>query len=225
MKFMPIAKTITLVATALLSTGATRMNWDASVAVNDGGHRIGNPDAKVKVTEFISYTCPHCAAFARSGEPALKLGYVAPGKVSLEIRHLIRDPIDLTAAMLASCGAAAKFPQNHAAFMLGQDNWIKPLTASNAAQQARWRTKGAAGRRAIASDFGFYRLMENRGYRRPEIDRCLADEKVAAAIAAKSAEDWKRPGIGGTPAFAINGNVMPGTHTWDALERQLKELL
>src|SRR5690606_27228559 len=169
--------------------------------------------AEVKVTEFISYTCPHCAAFARAGEPALKLAYVAPGKVNLEIRHLIRDPIDLTAAMLAGCGAAAKFPQNHAAFMLGQDTWIKPLTTSSPAQQARWRTQGAAGRRAIASDFGFYRLMENRGYRRAEIDRCLANEKVAAAMAATSAEDWKRPGIGGTPAFAINGKVMPGTHS------------
>jgi protein-disulfide isomerase len=224
MKFMPIAKAAALMAAALLTTGATRMNWDASVAESDGGHRIGNPAAEVEVTEFISYTCPHCAAFARAGEPALKIGYVAPGKVSLEIRHLIRDPIDLTAAMLAGCGAAAKFPQNHAAFMLGQDNWIKPLASSNTAQQARWRIQGAAGRRAIASDFGFYRLMENRGYRRTEIDRCLADDKVAAAMAAKSAEDWKRLGIGGTPAFAINGNVMPGTHSWDALERQLKDL-
>jgi protein-disulfide isomerase len=225
MKFMPIAKVAALIAAALLTTGATRMNWDASVAESDGGHRIGNPAAEVKVTEFISYTCPHCAAFARAGEPALKIGYVAPGKVSLEIRHLIRDPIDLTAAMLTGCGAAAKFPQNHAAFMLGQDTWIKPLAGSNAAQQARWRTQGAAGRRAIASDFGFYRLMENRGYRRTEVDRCLADDKVAAAMAAKSAEDWKRPGIGGTPAFAINGNVVPGTHSWDALERQLKDHL
>ena len=29
---------------------------------------------------------------------------------------------------------------------------------------------------AIAADFGFYEIMKNRGYERPVVDRCLADE-------------------------------------------------
>lgn len=222
MKFKRIAQVATLAAAALLATGANRMNWDATVVETDGGHRIGNPDAKVQLTEYISYTCPHCAQFARAGEPRLKVGYLMEGKVSLEIRHLIRDPIDLTAAMLVNCGTAAKFPQNHLAFMLGQDKWIKPLTSPSAAQEARWRTPGAAGRRAIAGDFGFYKLMQGRGYSRTAADRCLADEARAAKLAATSAADWRRPGVSGTPAFAINGKVLPDTHSWEALEPQIK---
>ena len=52
-----------------------------------------------------------------------------------------------------------------------------------------------------------------------------ADDAMATRLAEISAKEWKRPGIGGTPSFAINGVVMPGTHTWPALERQLKEFL
>jgi hypothetical protein len=67
--------------------------------------------------------------------------------------------------------------------------------------------------------------MERRGYSRTAADRCLADEAMARRLAEISDREWKRPGIGGTPSFAINGIVMPGTHTWAALERQLREFL
>lgn len=224
MKVKRIAKAAVLAGAALLSVGATG-NWVATVAETDGGHRIGNPEAKVRVAEYVSYTCPHCAAFTREGQPPLELAYVAPGKVSVEIRHLIRDPVDLTAAMLTNCGPAAKFPRNHAAFMLGQDKWIPPLSSATNAQKQRWTTAGSAGRRAIASDFGFYTIMERRGYSRAEADRCLADETMARRLAETSAKDWKLPGIGGTPAFSINGVVLPGTHAWGPLEAQIKDFL
>lgn len=201
-------------------------NWLVTVAATDGGHRIGNPDAKVKLTEFVSYTCPHCAAFTRESEGVLKIGYIQPGNVSVEVRHLIRDPVDLTVAMLVNCGPVDKFPGNHDAFMLGQDEWIAPLAKMTAAQRQRWTTgDGASRRRAIAGDFHFYEIMERRGYSRSEADRCLADEATARELAENSAKDWELPGIGGTPSFAINGVVMPGTHVWSALERQIKEFL
>jgi 2-hydroxychromene-2-carboxylate isomerase len=109
--------------------------------------------------------------------------------------------------------------------MLGQAGWIGPLGKATDAQKARWTVKGAAGRRAIANDFGFYKIMERRGYNRAAADRCLADEAMATRLAETSARDWKRPGITGTPGFAINGNVLPGTHNWAALQQQLKEYL
>jgi protein-disulfide isomerase len=156
----------------------------------------------------------------------IKLGYIMPGNISLEVRHLIRDPVDLTAVMLANCGAPAKFLQNHSAFMLQQARWIAPMSSANASQRARWTSgDGPSRRRAIANDLGFYRMMEGRGYNRPELDRCLSDEAAASRFAEQSQKDWSRPGITGTPSFSINGVVMPGTHTWEALERQLDEFL
>jgi len=225
MKLKRLVQAMALVAAASLIGGATRLNWDAEVVATDFGHRIGNPDAKVKVVEYLSYTCPHCAEFARQGEAPIKLGYLAPGKINVEIRHLVRDPVDLTVGLLVTCGPTARFPGNHTEFLNGQERWIGPLNKHTTAQRQRWTTRGGEGRRAIATDFGFYDIMERRGYRRAEVDRCLSDEAKAQRLAEISAKEWDRPGVDATPSFAINGIVMPGTHTWPALERQLKEFL
>lgn len=227
MKLKTIVKAAALAGAALLATGQTNRNWPTVVtATADGGHRIGNPDAKVKLVEYVSYTCPHCAQFTRESDDRLKLAYVTPGNVSVEVRHLIRDVVDLTAVMLVNCGPASKFPLNHSTFMLQQSRWIAPMTRATPAQRARWTNgDGPSSRRAVASDFGFYAMMEQRGYNRPEVDRCLADEAAAQRFADRSDRDWNRPGIDSTPSFSINGVVMPGTHTWAALEQQLKDFL
>lgn len=221
MKVKVFAVSALVLVAGLLTTAATQ-NWVATVARADAGHVIGNPAAARTVTEYISYTCPHCATFVREGEDALKLGYIAPGKVKLQIRHLLRDPVDLTAALLAQCGAPAKFPQNHSALMLAQGTWLPKMTNATAGQKARW-TSGdmAARRKAMASDMGFYAIMEKRGYSRNQSDACLADEVKARELAEASARDWKLPGIGGTPAFAIDNVVLSGTHSWRSLQVQL----
>lgn len=209
----------------IFSTGASS-SYINRVVQTDGGHRIGNPDAKISVIEFVSYTCPACANYTRNDEGALELAYVAPGKVTMEIRHIIRDPIDLTAALLTNCGAASKFPQNHKSFMLGQKKWL-PLTQTlSVAQRNRWASgTNASRRRAIASDLGFYPIMERRGYRRPEIDRCLADEAKAASLAETSQKDSEKYFISSTPSFALNGVTLAGTHSWNLLEPQIKARL
>jgi protein-disulfide isomerase len=227
MTFGTILKAAALAGIALIASGQTNRNWSTVVAATaDGAHRIGNPEAKVKLVEYVSYTCPHCAEFTREADDRIKLAYVMPGNVNLEVRHLIRDPVDLTVVMLANCGPAAKFPLNHSAFMLQQAKWIAPLGNASAAQRARWTSgDGPSRRRAIAGDFGLYKIMEVRGYGRAEVDRCLIDEAAATRFAEQSQKDWDRPGIDATPSFSINGVVMPGTHTWASLEQQLKDFL
>jgi protein-disulfide isomerase len=227
MTFGTILKAAALAGIALIASGQTNRNWSTVVAATaDGAHRIGNPEAKVKLVEYVSYTCPHCAEFTREADDRIKLAYVMPGNVNLEVRHLIRDPVDLTVVMLANCGPAAKFPLNHSAFMLQQAKWIAPLGNASAAQRARWTSgDGPSRRRAIAGDFGLYKIMEVRGYGRAEVDRCLNDEAAATRFAEQSQKDWDRPGIDATPSFSINGVVMPGTHTWASLEQQLKDFL
>lgn len=221
MKLKAIAWSAAAVLAGTASVAATQ-NWVATVVRADSGHTIGNPAATVRLTEYISYTCSHCANFTREGEQPLKLAYVAPGKIKLEIRHLLRDPVDLTAAMLAHCGVPAKFSANHTAFMLSQNTWMPKMQAAAAAQTQRWTTgEPAARRKAIAADLGFYAIMERRGYSRTQADRCLGDQAMAKQLADTSARDWKLPGIGGTPAFAIDGVVLTGTHSWQALQTQL----
>ena len=197
-------------------------NFGIMVSDKDNGHQIGNPAAETKLVEYMSYTCSHCATFTRQGEGAIKLAYVPTGKVSFEIRHLLRDPIDLTAAMLTHCGEAQKFPANHTAIMHKQAEWIKAARATTQAQRARWQFGSNASRRqAIASDLGFYDIMENRGYSRVELNRCLADDTKANALAETSARDIAAHDLKGTPTFLINGKVLDGVYSWPELQPAL----
>lgn len=221
MRFTAILRSAAVVGIALMATAASG-NWLATVSKTDGGHVIGNPDAQVTLTEWVSYSCPHCAHFTKQGDPALKLAYIAPGKVKVEIRPIIRNGVDLVATMLVNCGSVDKFPQNHTAFMLAQDDWIPIAVKATKSQMDRWASPDrAAGRRAVADDLKFYDIMERRGYSRAESDRCLADNAAADKILATSEKDWTDNELVGTPAFAINGLVLAGTHSWELLAPQL----
>jgi protein-disulfide isomerase len=207
---------------AVLAIAATG-NWNATVAQTKGGHVLGNPAAKTKLIEFVSYTCPHCAHFEQEAGGAIKLGWVQSGKVSVEVRHVVRDPIDLTVAMLTNCGAKDKFFQNHAMFMLSQDKWIGKAQLALPSQRQRWASGSMASRwRAIASDLGFYEMMETRGYTRVQVDQCLADEAAAKRIAEQSQADGTTYGVNSTPSFALNGKLLGGVHTWEQLQAAVK---
>ena len=201
-------------------------NWAGMLDETDGGHRFGNPEAKTKLVEFMSYTCSHCATFAREGDGAIKLTLVPTGRFSYEIRHLIRDPIDLTATLLTHCGDPKKFGGNHEAIMYRYDEWIEKARQTTQAQRSRWQFGSLSARfQAIASDLDFYDIMETRGYERAEIDQCLTDEAKASALADRSAADAERYGITGTPSFVLDGELLEGTHDWSALEPQLADAL
>jgi protein-disulfide isomerase len=230
---MRLIQLVTLAAAALLSIGAgkpaprapqtSHANWLGNIAVTPAGsHTLGNPAAPVKLVEYVSYTCPHCAHFQRQSDAPLRIVYLQPGKVQVEVRHLVRDPIDMTVAMLTNCGAPSRFFANHNLFMQSQDRWIGAANTASAAQQARWSSGDKAARmRAIAADFGFYAMMEQRGYDRPMVDRCLADEAMAKRLAAQTA-GAQELGIQGTPGFLLNGLLLAGTYDWQSLDAQLQ---
>jgi protein-disulfide isomerase len=222
-----LARAAVLCSAAVLAIAATprAANWLATFAAGDGAHVMGNPQAKVKLTEFVSYTCPHCANFERESEGALKLHLVQPGKINVEVRHIVRDPIDLTVAMLVQCGPKEKFFGNHTAFLVRQDDWLDKARAATPAQQQRWSTGTDQARwRAIAGDLGLYIMMEARGYSRGEIDACL-NPADALRIATQSRADGTKYGVNGTPSFALNGTTLANVHSWASLQARLETAL
>lgn len=212
-----------LLAAAPLTIGATSKghNWLATTAVTPGGHRIGNPAAPTKLIEFVSYTCPHCGHFFKEADGPIKLTLIQPGKVSVEIHHIIRDPADYAAVILAECGDPKKFFGNHDMFFSRQDTWLGKLRATTRAQQERWYTGTIPERmRAVASDAGFYDMMETRGYSRAEADACLNDTKKVQALFDESKATADKYGVNSTPSFAVNGKTLD-IHTWDELQKVL----
>lgn len=222
---MRLLRSLLAAALAIFAVAASpppHPNWNTTVTVTpSGSHVLGNPDAKIKLAEYVSYTCPHCAAFEREGVGVIRLTALAQGKVSFEVRHLVRDPIDMTAAMLTNCGPPSKFFLNHAAFLRSQATWIDEYDKAGSAQRLRWTTGSNPSRfRAIADDFKFYEIMETRGYDRVEVDRCLADEAMAKRLAAQT-QGAEALNVEGTPSFLIDGVLLAGTHDWATLRPQL----
>jgi len=224
---MRLLRLALLTLTAALSIGATkpapRGNWLATMAVAPGGsHLLGNPAAPVKLVEYVSYTCSHCAQFQRDAEAPLQISYIGSGKVQVEIRHLVRDAIDMTVATLTNCGAPTRFYLNHSLFLRNQDSWMARMNTATPGQRARWNTGDTVARmRAIAGDLGFYAMMAQRGYDRPTLDRCLADTEMTKRLAAQTAQA-QADGVQGTPSFMLNGVLLAGTHDWQSLNTQLQ---
>ena len=213
-------------ATMLLAatTASHHASWQLTVTPTPtGGHLFGNPAAKLKLTEYISYTCPHCAHFYQEADAPLTIKYLSPGTTSVEVQPFLRNNVDVTVSLLSNCGPPSKFARLHRAFLAGQEGWMKYLSHATAGQQARWSSGTFASRqRAIASDAHLYDIMERNGFTRPDADRCLANEALARQMA-KATEAAVKNGVNGTPSFAINGTLLENTYDWKTLEPQLRQ--
>ena len=210
-----------LLAAAPLAMAATAHNWLATSVAVPGGHRLGNPAAPIKLMEFVSYTCPHCGHFFKEADGPIKIAYVQPGKMSVEVHHVIRDPVDYAAVVLAECGDPKKFFGNHDMFFSRQQTWLSKIEATTKAQQQRWYTGTVPQRmRAIAQDAGFYDLMETRGYSRAQVDACINDGKKVDALLKQSQADNDKYGVNSTPSFVLGGKTLDA-HSWGELQKAL----
>lgn len=224
---MQLVRSLVVVLAASLSIAATtpaqQRNWnDVVTATPEGSHLIGNPDAEVKLVEYVSYTCPHCAHFEIEADAPLRLTFIATGKGSIEYRPLLRNKIDLTVSLLAGCGSVSKFRGNHARLLRSQDKWFGDFSS---AQQERWNSPDfATAMRAIANDLKLYDIMAERGYSRVELDRCLSDKDAGLKLAQQSSNAVETMGVNSTPSFLINGKLQD-VHDWSGLRPRLAELV
>ncbi|KLE35057.1 DsbA family protein [Aurantiacibacter luteus] len=206
----------------LAAAPAAAQNWNATYERTATGHRIGNPDADIQLIEYVSYTCPHCAHFEAESEAELRYVYVHEGQAGVEVRHLIRNIVDIAAALSAECGPEDAFYENHRMFLNTQDEWMGRGRALSQAQQARWAAGDWGSRmRAIASDLDFYEMMEPRGLSRSQLDACLTDQARAERIVEQSEANAAEFGVQGTPSFVLNGSLLDGVHSWPQLSQVL----
>ena len=211
-----------LLAATVAAAPAIAQNWNAGIEQTGQGYRLGNPDAPLQLVEFVSYTCPHCATFESEAEAELRYHYVHEGYAAVEVRHMIRNPVDLAAALLTECGDEAKFFDNHRAVLATQDSWMETAQGLNQAQLQRWQSGTIGSRmRAIAADLGFDDLMESRGLSASQVTACLNDEARAQEIAQLSRTNADEFGVPGTPSFVLNGTLLEGVHAWQPLRQAL----
>ncbi len=202
-------------------------DWSTIVAKTpEGGFLMGNPNAKVKLIEFGSMTCPHCAEFEHQGGKALIDNYVKKGLVSWEFRNYIRDPFDMTASLLARCGGAASFFGLTRNLFADQRDWIGKIQAADPAQlQALQGAPPAQQFSSIADMGGLKQYATMRGVPRAKADQCLANQAEIDQLVQMTSDAVSTYNIPGTPTFLINGTVVEQTATWELLEPKIKEAI
>lgn len=197
-------------------------NWiDMAAKTDEGGYVIGNPDAPIKLVEYASHTCGGCAAFSATGAKELEEEYVPTGVVSYEIRNLVRDPLDLTIAVLARCGEPASFHPlaNQAWAALGTIQ--QTINQNGAAAQASLEGPEEGRFIGIAEAAGLFDFFATRGVSRDQARSCLADTENVRSIAEQSQTGAAENNVTSTPTFLINGENK-GPHSWDTLEPLLR---
>lgn len=208
-----VATAAALISAALLGgavVGATPVKWASTFSVSTkGAFIVGNPAAETKVVEYASYTCSHCADFERETVPGLKVQYVSTGKVSFEVRNLVRDGLDLTAAMLARCGGKGRFFGNHRHLMATQAKWANggKLSKATIAKLDAGDIQGFM--QASYVELGLVPIMAQRGLTAAQGKVCLADKAGLKQILDMTDEAVGPLGLQGTPTILVNGQVHP----------------
>jgi protein-disulfide isomerase len=204
---------------------ALSRDWSRTVvATPEGGFRMGNPAAPVKLVEYGSLACPHCRHFEQTGYKPLVQRYVRTGRVSYEFRNLLLNAPDIAVSLLAHCAGPAKFFAMSEAVYATQPQWLEKVGGLSDAQKAEIEKMSDAQRIVrFAEIAGFPQIAARFGVTPAGARQCLADPKGLQRLLnmTKAAED---AGIDHTPTFLINGKVTDAA-TWEQLEPQLKRVV
>lgn len=210
-------------AQANRAAAARVQDWSRFVTVTpEGGFRMGNPAAPVKLVEFLSLTCGHCAAFARDTLPRLLNDHVRPGRVSIEYRNFVLNGVDLAAALLSRCAPPSRYFEVTGAMLADQERWLGRLSSLPAAQAQELQT--SEPRQAlprIATLAGLDRIAAAHGVTARAAQACLGNPQRLQRLV-----DLHRAatqlGVTGTPSFLVNGRLVDGVHDWTSLEPHLR---
>lgn len=188
----------------------------------EGGMRLGNPNASLKIVEYGSRTCPHCAAFDAEGLADLKANYIATGKVSYEFRDFpVHGALDLAPILLGHCVRPSQFFPVLSQMYRGQSELLSNADATIAAVQSRRDATPNQIASSFAEGLGYLRFMKQRGFSEPQLRGCLNDQKKVATIANQAKFAAQTYKVDGTPTFILNGKPLAGVYGWAALEKSL----
>jgi protein-disulfide isomerase len=156
-----------------------------STGAAQGDMTMGNPAAKVKVVEYASASCPHCARFNNDVFPAFKAKYIDTGKAYYTFREYLTPPENVAAAgfLVSRCA--------------GKEKYFTILDAVYHSQQEMFQTGDFRG--------VLLRIAESAGLTEAQFNACLNDEAAMKALNERFTRAVQEDKITGTPTFLFNG--------------------
>lgn len=147
---------------------------------------MGRTDAPVKVMEYGSYTCSHCADFHANVMDRLKADYIDTGKVEFTFREVYFDRYGLWAAMVARCGGEMRYFGIADILYDTQREWAASSDPATVVENLK-----KIGRQAGMEDAA--------------LDQCMQNGAMAQAMVDTSEANVEADGVQGTPTIFVNG--------------------
>ncbi|MCP4316392.1 MAG: DsbA family protein [Hyphomicrobiales bacterium] len=164
---------------------------------------LGDPDAPVKIVEYMSMTCPHCANFHNNTFKQIVTDYVDTGKVQFIVREFPFDPRATAAIMLARCAPEDKFFPMVDVLMQQQSNWARADDAAAA----------------------LFNISKLAGFTQESFNACLTNQQLVDDVNVVRKKAQEEFGVGSTPTFLINGKRYPGNMSVDSMSALIDSLL
>jgi protein-disulfide isomerase len=199
-------------------------DWTETVTMTErGGFLMGNPNAPVKLLEYASITCPHCAEFAHQGGQTLRERYIRSGQVSWEYRPYIIFPTDPGIFMLLRCLGPQAFFHVSDQLYADQSAWMGRLQSVPEAElQALQSQPPAQQAAAFLRHSGLDQFFRQRGMPEGRMNSCLADQANLQQLGEITRRASQEENVTGTPSFFINGEKKEAG-TWAELEPLLRD--
>ena len=164
---------------------------------------LGDKTAPVKIIEYFSMTCPHCAHYQENTFPAIKENFIDTGKVYYVFREFPFDPRAMAAFMLARCAPNGKY---------------LPFIDMMFAQLRTWAT-------AEDGSAAMLQMAKLAGFTQESFQACLTDQNLLDEINGVMKRGADEFGIKATPTFLINGKKYSGDMPVDTMSALINSLL
>jgi protein-disulfide isomerase len=181
---------------------------------------LGKTDAPVKIVEYASFTCPHCANFHEEVFAKLKANYIDTGKVQFTYREVYFDRYGLLAAMIARDGGTAKYFAISDVIYGTQRDWLASQDDKKIVDNLRKiGLKAGLDKDKVDGTIAEFETCV------ADLKACMETDNIAGAMVATYQTNATKDNIKGTPSFIINGEPYSGEMTYADFAKILDEKL
>jgi len=200
----PIAAALALLGLAISLAACKPAGGTAGAA--SGDMSLGNPSAKVTVTEYASLGCPICAKWNNDNFAAFKAKYVDTGKVHYVLKEMLTGDEAVSAAgfLLARCAGKDKYFQVVDAIFRQEQDLLE-------------RGNGAEERDRLL------KVGETAGLSDQQINACITDDKALVALQKRINDAADAAKIHSTPTFVVNGKPYEGYQEMATLDKAIAD--
>ena len=201
MKKKFLTKTLFFCVFLLLSHNTNSRIVDTIEALQN--QTMGNESAPIKMIEFASLTCGHCAKFHNEVFPQLKKDYIDNGKIYFTYKDFPLDKFALKASVIARCSGKEKY-----------FSFLKVLYK----KQKDWTSSQDPFKSLL-------KIAKLGGLKNDEIKVCVSNKSIEDGILKNRLNSTKKFEIKATPTIYINGKKYDGDLTYEALKLKLDSLI